>query len=241
MSIAKVQSVTGNGSTLILNGVVAGSALIYASAYFRSAGSALKEAAPTDSNGTFLAASNDVPNDIGHQTSGASIFYEENAAAGTHTVTPEANTIHNCSLTEFSGMAVSGLFDVATSAVSVAGNQTSQDTGAIVTAQADELEFIALTVWQNFGGNPIGITDPVPSTTTIKIGQNTNTDIGNLHAFEVLSVGGRKSETFNWMTTDALTASFGCIAAFNAAPRLGESIDSSNLTSFPGRYIGWTA
>ena len=57
MAITLVQSVTGNGATLVLNGVAAGNALFLIDSYFRSASSGVGEAVPTDSNGTFLAAS----------------------------------------------------------------------------------------------------------------------------------------------------------------------------------------
>lgn len=239
MSIAKVQSVSGNGATLVLNGVVAANALIYASSYYRFVKTGTPEATPTDSNGTFSASSNDAPINNGTADIGASIFHEQNAASGTHTVTPEANTIHNCSLTEFSGLLTSGMFDVSKSASDSTLNHLSQGTGdTLNTAQSDELEIVALAVLQSSGGNPFGLTDPIVGTTTLKIDQNTATDIGDQHSFKVLYSAGSKSETFNWTTLDT-TSSFGCIATF-LSPTTGSGIGSSNLASSAGRYIGWT-
>lgn len=241
MSIAKVQSVTGNGATLVLNGVVPGNALIYASAYYRDVSTGVAEAAPADSNGTFVASTNDSPAIVANRDIGASIFHEEGVAAGTHTVTPQANTIHNCSLTEFSGLLVSGMFDSADHDSSIVGSQTSQGTGTTkMTAQADELEIIALAILQNTGGNPIGLTDPVAGTTTLKIDQNTATDLGDQQSFKVLYSVGAKSESFNWTTADPTTGSFGCIATFRSTEP-GAGISSSNMASSPGRFIGWTA
>lgn len=241
MSIAKVQSVTGNGATLVLNGVVAGNALIYASAYYRITSTGVAEATPTDSNGTFIASSSDSPAVNASQDIGASIFHEENAAAGTHTVTPQANTIHNCSVTEFSGLLTSGILDAANHDTNIAGSQTSQGTGTTqTTVQADELEIIALAILQSMGGNPIGLTDPVAGTTTLKIDQNTVTDLGDQQSFKVLYSIGAKSETFNWTTTDSFTGSYGCIATF-LSKDAGAGIASSNIAGSPGRFIGWTA
>jgi hypothetical protein len=239
VSIVKTQSVTGNGATLVLNGVVAGNALIYASAYSRSTSTGVAEAAPTDSGGTFIASSNDSPILLVGQDVGASIFHEQNTAAGTHTVTPQANTIHNCSLTEFSGLLTSGMSDAANHSSNVIGSQTSQDTGATQSPlQADELEVIALAILQTTGGNPIGLTDPVAGTTTLQINQNTATDLGVQQSYKVLYSIGPKSETFNWTTVDATTASYGCIATFMSTEP-GSGIGSSNLAFGAGRYIGW--
>jgi hypothetical protein len=241
MTIAKVQSVTGNGATLVLNGVVAGDALIYMSAYFRTISTGVAEPAPADSGGTFVASSNDSPAILAGQDIGASIFHEQNAAAGTHTVTPQANTIHNCSVTEFSGLLTSGILDAASHNSSIVGGQISQDTGTTqITSQADELEVIAFAILQSIGGNPIGLTDPVAGTTTLKIDQNTTTDIGDQQAFRVLYSAGAKSETFNWTTNDGTAGSYGCIATF-LSPDTGSGIGSSNMASSPGRFIGWIA
>lgn len=237
MAIAKVQSVSGNGATLVLNGVAAGNALIYVSAYNRQPGTGVAETTPTDSNGTFAASSNDAAvqvTSISNFDIGASIFHEQNAAAGTHTVTPQANTIHNCSVTEFSGLLSSGMFDVAKSAKSIVGSQTSQVTGTtLTTAQANELEVIGLAILQSTGGNPIGLTDPVAGTTTLKLDQNTTTDIGDQQAFKVLSSVGTVSETFNWTTVDASTGSFGCIATFKGT--LSTDIGPVNYAQRGGR------
>lgn len=241
MSAAKIQSVTGNGATLVLNGVTAGNALIYASAFSRAVSTGVAEATPTDSNGTFAASSSDSPILLAGQDLGAAIFHEENAAAGTHTVTPQANTIHNCSVTEFSGLLTSGILDAAEHDTNIAGNQTSQGTGTTqATTQADELEVIALAILQSTGDNPIGLTNPVAGTTTLKIDQNTATDLGDQQSFKITNSVGAKSETFNWTTTDPATASFGCIATF-FSKIVGAGIASSNITGSPGRFIGWTA
>jgi hypothetical protein len=133
------------------------------------------------------------------------------------------------------------MLNVAASSNSVVANHADQSTGdTATTAQADELEVVALTVYQSTGGNPIGLTDPVVGTTTLKIDQNTATDLGDIHAFKVLYGIGPKSETFNWTTADPTTASFGCIATF-LSPDTGSGIGLSNLAGSQGRFIGWTA
>ena len=218
-SITKIQSVTGSGATLALNGVASGNLLVYVSSYHRSSSTGVKETAPTDSNGTFSAASNDLPLVASGLDIGASIFFEANTAAGTHTVTPQANTIHNCTLTEYSGMLTAGTLDQNKSAQDGAASHLSQVTGTTgATSQAEELSVIALALLQSAGGNPVGLTDPVSTYTTLQIGQNTASNIGTEHSFEILSSVGAQSATFDWTTVDAVVcASMGCIATFKAA------------------------
>jgi hypothetical protein len=149
---------------------------------------------------------------------GVGIFHEQNAAAGTHTVTPQANTSHNSTLAEFSGLVVSGLFDVAKSAGSLVANHTSQVTGTTATtAQASELVVIALCVGAGSGANPMNIVDPVSGFTTLQLVDNDATSVGTHHSFEVIAATGTQSANESWTATEATITSMGCIATFKAA------------------------
>src|SRR5215510_10792562 len=104
MAAVKVQSATGNGATVALTSVAAANLVTYISSYYRNSSTGNAEATPTDSSGTMTAASNDTPQTVGSEDAGTSIFYQENVAAATHTLTPQTNTIHNVTVTEWSGV-----------------------------------------------------------------------------------------------------------------------------------------
>jgi hypothetical protein len=218
MAIAKVQSASGNGATIVLNGVVANNALTFQqSAFDAASGTAL--ATPTDSNGTFHvsnAPAGGSTTSLGFALIGT--WDEQAAASGTHTVTPSARGGYNGTLTEWSGVATSGFFDVATSAHSEAGAQTSQATGTTATtAQADEVVLISLCVAASPGANPMGLTDPVSGFTTLKNVDNDQSDIGTMHSFKVISATGTQTATFNWTDNSALEGTVANIATFKAA------------------------
>lgn len=218
MSIVKVQSVTGSGATLVLNGVAAGNAVFIVDSYFRNISTGIGEAIPTDTNGTFLAASADAPFVLNATDVGVGIFYQQNVAAGTHTVTPQANSFHNTTLVEFSGLSISGLFDVAKSAGTAGFAGTSQVTGTtLATAQADELSLIALGLAAATGSANVGLTDPVASYTTLLLAQDDLTTVAAQHAYRVLTATGTQSATFNWTDTESSQFCMGCIATFLGA------------------------
>src|SRR5258708_16177847 len=101
------QAATGNGATVALNRVVGHNWIGMWESYFRATSTGVGEATPTDSNGTFSVARADAPSVIASQDAGVGIFYQENVASGTHTVTTQANSAHNTTLAEFSGIATS--------------------------------------------------------------------------------------------------------------------------------------
>lgn len=221
MAITLVQSITGGGATLVLNSVVAGNALFLIDSYYRNASTGVGEAVPTDTNGTFLAASADVPSISLGQDVGVGIFYEANAAAGTHTVTPQANTTHNTALVEFSGMLTVGLPDVATSGKS-SGTATSQATGTTgSTAQASELSIIAFAMAAGTGSANVGLTDPVANYITLQINQNDASSVATEHSYQILSSIGTQSATFNWTVSDAAQWWHAAIATFKATATAG--------------------
>lgn len=234
MAVAKVQGATGNGATIVLNGCVAANALIYQCSFFRATTTGLPEAAPTDSNGTFtIAAGSTIPyTPGGGQDTGAGVFYQQNINSGTHTVTPQTNQDHQMALTEFSGLATSGMFvanSKSTAAVSDAtGTITSQSTGSTVTAaSAGDLACISYSRAASPGNAAIGLTDPVSGYTTLKLGNDDATTVAHQHAFQVLSAGGTQSATFNWtehvgeqMFTGAAIATFVAATAAAFAPMM---------------------
>lgn len=242
MAIAKVQSVTGNGATVVLNGVAAGNTIFYQSSYFRNPSTGVAEAIPTDSNGTFLRGRADVPSILSGFDAGVGIFYEENAASGTHTVTPQANSAHNVTLSEFSGMATSGSLDASVAAQNGSGTGTSQSTGTTgTTAQAEELSLIALALSAGVGTSNVGLTDPVANYITLQIIQDDATDTATMHSYRILSSVGTQSATFNWTASDINQWWQAAIATFKGVASVPDSIGSANLTSSAGRFIGWTA
>lgn len=213
-----VQSVTGAGATLVLNGVAAGNALFLIDSYFRNVSTGVSEPAPTDSNGTFLIARADAPSISGHDI-GVGIFSQANAAAGTHTVTPQANDTHLTTLIEWSGALTSGLFDASVAAQNGSGTATSQATGTTgVTAQPDELSLIAFCMGAGTGSTNVGLTDPVTNYNTLQIGQNDASSVAMMHAYRVLSSAGAQSATFNWTVSDAAQWWQAAIATFKLAP-----------------------
>lgn len=222
MAVVKAQSTTGNGATVVLNGCVAGNALIYQCSWFRSVGTGVAEATPADSNGTFSISRADTPASFGAGNDvGVSIFHQQNINAGTHTVTPQANPEHHVSLCEFSGLSTTGLF-VAGSANSAKINETaglvSQLTGTTSTAAAvGDLAVIDVCVAGNPGSASMGFTDPVAGYTTLQLSNDDASSIGVSHGFQVLASGGTKSATFNWSDSGSSRSAHAAIATFAAA------------------------
>ena len=217
MAIKFVQSTTGTGN-LTLNGVAAGNTLIALDSTYRNPSTGTAVATPTDTGGTFtggiggacallFASAWDV---------GIGIFYQANAASGTHTVTYEASTVRQHTLAEFSGMKASGILDVSATAKTDNGTVTSQSTGTTgATAQADELIIIGIGVAHDTGAANIGFTNPVSGFTTLHIISDTSSNIGTMHAYKIVSAVGAQSATFNW-TDSEIGGEHAAIAAFRS-------------------------
>jgi hypothetical protein len=217
VAIALVQSITGNGATLTLNGVASGNLLTLQDSYFRGTSTGIAEAVPTDTNGTWSVASAGVPGIFSGKDNGSGIFYQAAVAAGTHTVTPQANSDHNATLCEWSG-AISSPLDVAANASTNAFTGTSQVTGTTAaTAQNDEISLIVLGLAANIGVTDVGFTDPVSGYTTIQKVSNDLTTVATFHAYKVLTAAGAQSATFNWTDTEADQFCGAAIATFKAA------------------------
>ena len=215
MAIAKVQTTSGNGTSLVLNGVASANMLTVATSYFRFSGTGAP-GTPTDTNGTFAVASADPPLS-GDFIIGTAIWDEKNCASGTHTIGGLEST-HWSTLTEWSGADTTGPFDVAKSASSNVGAHTSQATGTTnTTSQADEMVYIAFCAGATPGASPMGLTDPVSGFTTLKVIQDDQNDLGVMHAFKTINATGTQSATFNWTDNSASETTFACIATFKAA------------------------
>lgn len=218
MSAALVQSVTGNGATLVLNSVVAGNALTMKDSYVRNVSTGVGEAVPTDTNGTWATGRADVPTFANPFDLGVGQFYLQNAASGTHTVTPQANSAHRTTLSEFSGLLTSGMLNDSNGGGST-GTGLSQSTGATsISSNAGDLVEIALGHGDTSTGfNPIGLTDPVSGFTTLQVKQDSTTDLAMMHAYQVLSAGGTQSATFNWTFSAASNFWEASIVTYKAA------------------------
>jgi len=218
MAITFVQKVSGAGATLVLNNIVAGNALFMPDGYFRGVTTGLAEAVPTDTNGVFVASKADVPVLVGSIGEvGVGTYHQQNAAAGTHTVTPEGNTAHETALAEFSGMATSGILD------QVVGNERRDAVGTNLasgntpaTTQADELAISAF-VWGTSGAgtNPIGIVDPIANYTTLHITQDGISGLPVHHSYRILAAIGAQSVTENWTDNEVASEKIS-IATFKA-------------------------
>lgn len=236
MAIALVQSVTGTGN-LTLNGVAAGNALIAFQSSFRNTSTTTAIAVPTDTNGTFTGgiAGTGATWLSGAQVAITGIFYQQNAASGTHTLTFEANGSNEKTLSEFSGMATSGLLDVNTSAVTNNTDHTSQVTGTTgTTAKPNELVVIAHALCAPGGVADISYTDPVSGFTTLYKIPNDLSDVATFHAYKIISAIGTQSATFNWVSHEADMGGHAAIATFLA--RVSEGI--SYNTQIPNLKVG---
>ena len=226
MAITKVQSISGNGATITLNGVTAGNLLTLQTSYFRGSGTGAAETTPTDTNGTWAVAVAPACAEFsgGSVDVGASIFYCKNAASGTHTVTPQANSGHWQTLVEWSGMDTTAPLDVSTHSETSASAHTSRSTGTTAaTAQNDELVLIGCAVGASGGANPLGNagttfgSPPVSGFTDLKTVNNDLTDIATQHEYKIVAATGTQSATFTWTASEAAMASQGVIATFKAA------------------------
>lgn len=224
MAITKVQSINSTGANPQLTSVVAGSLLALMSSCFNSAG-VIAETLPTDSAGTFLTQDKLVAN-ISSQGCVCSIFYIENASAGTHTATPQnfGAGSQNRTYAEFSGLATSSSIDQKTSGATANTNHTSQATGTTgTTGQADELVLIALSLAASPGSATVGFTDPVSTFSTLQKVSNDSSDEATFHAYKVVAATGTQAATFNWTDTSATQTSQALIGTYKAAAAGGAS------------------
>lgn len=215
MAIAFVQKVTGTGS-LVITSVAAGNTLIVCHSALRNPQTQAVIATPTDSAGTLTGGIGGVPAKFvgGSYEIGVGVFFEANAASGSHTITPEACANNQVSVSEYSGMVTASLLDVSATAKFSDGTETSQVTGTTsTTAQNAELIIIAFALGHNVGVTNIGLTNPVSGFTTLHIANDSGADIGAMHAYKIVSVTGTQSATFNW-TDSELGSEHAAIAAF---------------------------
>jgi hypothetical protein len=219
VAISKTQGATGNGATITLNSVVAGALLTLNTSFYRGTSTAAVEATPTDTAGTFAVAIAPAPILFNTtEEAGASVFYIKSASSGTHTATPQANTLHSQSYTEFAGADTTSPSDVSTSGGTSNTNHTSRTTGTTgTTAQADEVVLIGISIAAVPGVADIGFTDPVVGYTTLLKGSNSAAGIAVFHAFQVISSVGTKTATFNWTDNTSVETSQAVIATFKAA------------------------
>jgi hypothetical protein len=223
MAISIVQSTTGNGATIALNGVTAGNTLIFLETLFRgSSGTSAAIAVPTDTQGTWSTAI--APTLVGIDASinwcGVGIFYQENVAAGTHTLTPASATGNGSkwmSLLEVSGLTTSSVdkTNSGSTANTSHTSRTTQSTGVLT--QADEISFIAHAMGASIGVSDCGYTDPVTGYTTVKKVVNSLSDIATFHAYKIVSATTALNETFNWTASETNMGSQAAIATFMAA------------------------
>lgn len=220
MAITKTQSVTGNGATLTLNGVTANALLTMQDSIYRTTRTGVAEPVPTDTAGTWSASVNPAPAAFigtSHEV-GVGVFYQKNVASGTHTITPEANTIHHTTFSEWASADTTAPSDQSTSASTSNSSHTSRTTGTTGTlAQADELVLICHGMAAEFGSANVAYTDPVSGFTTLQKVIDDSSDLAMFHAWETVAATTAVSATFNWTASEANMTSFACIATFKAA------------------------
>ena len=226
MSIAIVgAAVTGNGATIAKASVTAGSLLTLQTAYFRSISTLAAETVPTDSQGTWSTGAAGQPGLDSSHDAGASIFYQANVAAGTHTVTPQANPSKQLCLTEWSG-ATSTPLDGTANAHTDSFSGASQVTGTTATlAQSDELVLIVNCVAAQTGITDIAYTDPVSGFTTLQKTVNDLTSVALFAAYKQAGATTAQSATFNWVDSEPNQFCAGAIATFKATAAAGGDVD----------------
>lgn len=205
MAITKVQSVTAtvqsSSFNIALSGVALGNTLTLQMTYERTSTSTAP-ATPTDSNGTLLVGYAPAPEANGGAYTGAAVWYESNAAAGTHTITVgAADVFANVTLTEWSGLATSAAADQTGIQATATNAQTSTVTANGATAQASELALAVLSIAAGTGVSNAAITDPPSGWVSLLVYDDTATWVAGEHAYQVLSSIGTPSATWNWTDT----------------------------------------
>jgi hypothetical protein len=227
-----VQSVTGTGA-LVLNSVAAGNLLVVWQSIFRATTTQAAVATPTDSNGTFVGGIAGVPAlyDGSASDIGVGIFYEVNAASGTHTVTPEAASADHQTLAEFSEVVTSSALDTSATAKTIDSDITSQVTGTTASVgQADMIIVIGLSMGANVGVGDTGFTNPVSDFTTLQIVSNTASDVATFHSYKIVTnASGTQSATFNWTQHEAVMSAHAAIAAFKGGLDISVQIPVATL------------
>jgi len=219
MSIAFVQSVTGAGATLAINGVVQGHLLVIQDTFFKAGSSSYTETKPSDANGTVQDAVRVGSALFNLDSVGTSICFVENASAGTHTVTPDATTgSRHLTITEFSGILHSGSLDQSNHGESNTADITSRSTNSTAnTTQNDELLIAGLALAAFTGSANVGYTDPpTGGWTKLQSFVNDSSDVAGFHAYQIVAATGPQSCTFNWTAHEAAMGAQAVIATFKA-------------------------
>lgn len=234
---AVVQSTTAVGSTntvsATLSGVTAGNAVIAILSYYEN-GSTNNTIAPTptDTNGTFVVAATPAPTFMviqGIGSVGTAVWYEANAAAGTHAVT-QTNSAGPSYELHLTLLEVSNLG--ATPAIVAAANSYANPGGPAVqifpsgVINMNPLFIVgAVAVASSTGVANAGMTTPV-GFTNVNSGSNTLSDIAYEHGYQVPSVGGPFQAQWSW--SDATTSGIQAMLV-----GFGNSGLSSNNTGTP--------
>lgn len=259
MSATQVQSVVATGAAVTsqqvtLSGVTAGNCLVLMVGYADQLQlSSATPAAPTDSNGTVLTASNPA-SQFNVEAGGVGIFFVQNCNSGTHTFTVNpfnhiAALFCQLSLTEWSGIAASA-FDVASSNGSnIANNSTTGNSGTTATlAQQSELDMAIVCIDTGTGLANSNISDP-PTTgfTSIFVRRDTTINVGAEGAFKEANSTTGQIATWTWSQDStqffwqaalatfkeliAITTVVGSLALTGAAPSVTTAFASSPTTA----------
>lgn len=192
MAISVVQHTNGTSASagsipLTLNGVQAGSALLYLLTYTRD-GTAHAVTPPT---GFTLAGSSTITGSVSGYASKLFAFYALNVASGTHNVTTAlaGDDYAHATLIEVSGLDPTNALDVAF-AGATANNNTPASGSSPSTAQADEL-IIAMLGQLSTQVITIGV--PTTGYTLIDEEENSSAITGSSHAYKIVSATGAQS------------------------------------------------
>lgn len=173
---------------------------------------------PADSNGTFSIAIAGTPSKFGvaNHDAGTGIWYQQNAAAGTHTITPEnLSATQHYTLLEISGAPTSGALDKVVDAKTDNTSHQTQVTGTTAeTAQPGELVVIGVGIGATNGISNINLVDPPAGFTTLYKMNNSASDLATLHAYKFIIGAGPQSATFDWVDSETEQASHADLATF---------------------------
>lgn len=225
--MALIQSIPGVPPiSLTLNGVTAGNFLVYRISYYQP-GSTTALVAPADTNGTFLgtgAAGVAGPAGVtvgGTDLMGTQIYFERNAAAGTHVVTQTINgsgpTAH-ASLEEHSGVDTSAAVFATTQTASSGGLSATQSRVSgtpAASAGAGDLVIANVAVAAGTGVANAGISNPPTGYTPVLVANDTAIDIATEFCYQAAAGGAAPNTLWAW-TDPSTVASQGGVAVFKA-------------------------
>jgi hypothetical protein len=210
------------GVSLTLNGVVAGSLLVFTVSYIDTAQAS--SAAPANATDTGGTVSVGIEPNCCNQGTGSVIFYVPTAASGTHTFAfnpfGHAGALYaNATLEEWPGGTYDTLDKTSSVTNNTAASSTGGNTGTTATlSAAAELVYIGLAIGAGNGVANAGISSPGTfvggAGTSLQVEQDTSSTVGSQTSYREVAANTAQQGSWTWTADGSMNETQQVLATF---------------------------